>query len=456
MGGIRCTGGHGSPVPLHFPFRPILCPNHPPYPTFYIGVGAGPIASGAATFSILGATAAGGYAPTQLLDGAPQGGLAQPHSMAYYTLDLAGTEGSAGGFDAWVAPVSGTCEVYVAAATTRGAALLFPTPFCRLTDPSSGHCTQWGATPGSYNWTSVGGATAGLVSVLPGTFQQPTLLLPVIVVAVLATSPDAPVTAAPPPPSSFSVTAGTGARLLQLQGGVPAPGAVSATGQAGMTKVYAYYPTLVAADVAISVDVSTGRLEVYAAEFAVGAPSLRPSPTNNQWNSTGQNTRAVRSRVLRIPWAQLSPACQAAVAASTGGCGIAIAVVGTSMMAPMQAAYTIVAAAAGSPSQPTTLPNGATEAVSLPPLGCAYLLSRAPLAGSTTAAFVTVDNLVGTTVLYVNVGEGRGGFGSQKIQTPTTLGPTTLTTWLWMRGGMSASLPASIHPQICTLRCAQI
>ena len=438
-----------------------LPPLAPPFPTFYIGVGAGAAGAGAATFSILALTAAGGpVAPIALVDGEPQGGAAAAHAMAYYTLDLAGTEGSAGGFDAWAVPVAGAVGVYVAAAQSRAAPLIFPTPFCLGADPVSGHCQGWGATPGSYNWSSEGAATAGLVSLPPGTFQQPTPNLPLLVVAVLAASPDDPVTGAPPPPSTFAVTGATGGRLIQLQGGVPVPGAVAAARQPGSSKYYAYTPSQPNADLTVALTVSAGRLEVYAAEFAAGGPALHPGPGASTWNSIDQDTHYVRDRVLRIPWAQLSPSCQAAVAAGrVGACGIAIAVMGTTMMAPMNAAYSILAVAGGSPSQPIALPNGAFETVALQPLSCAFLLSRAPLAGAATAAFLTVDNLVGTTELYVNVGEGRGGFWIPQNPNPAAPGANGADYYARDAGGFErviARLNAStnLYATVCAVGAA--
>ncbi len=393
------------------PSDPAWPPAGPPPGPFYIGVGAGAAAAGPSTFSISAVTAAGGYSPFLLEDGVPQGASVPPHAMSYFLLDLAHSEGSAGGLDAWATPSQGAVAVYVSAGAARSSPLVFPTPLCRAADPHTGVCLGWTAAPGTFNWTSEGTSPPpGLVSLLPGTLQQPTPYLPVIVVAVLAASLDDPVTGAPPPPSLFAVTAASGGRPMQLQAGVGAPGAVAAGGQSGDTKRFAFFPSIAAADIAISVDVPTGRLEVYAAEFSAGAPSLRPGPGSSQWNSTGQNTRAMRSRVVYIPWTSLSQGCRFAVAANPGFCGIAIAVVGGPMMPPMRAAFTITAAASGSPAAPIALPNGGFESVLLQPLGCAYLLSRAPLGAFLSAAFITVSNVVGSTTLRVNVGDSRGGF----------------------------------------------
>ena len=378
---------------------------------FYIGVASGAAALGPAAFSISAVTATGGYMPFLLEDGVPQGASVPPHAMSYFLLDLAHSDGSAGGLDVWAMPSQGDVAVYVSAGASRAAPLLYPTPLCRATDPTSGSCLGWTAAPGSFNWTSEGTAPPpGIVSLLPGTMQQPTPYLPVVVVAVLATSLDDRDTGAPPPSSVFAITAASGGRPMQLQAGVGAPGAVAAGGQSGDTKLYAFYPSITAADIAVNVEVPSGRLEVYAAEFSVGAPSLRPGPANSQWNSSGQDTHAIRSRVVYIPWTSLSPGCRFAVAANSGACGIAIAVVGGLMMPPMRAAFTITAAATGSPAAPISLPNNGYESVLLQPLGCAYLLSRAPLGAFQSAAFITVTNVVGTTTLRVNVGEARGGF----------------------------------------------
>ena len=422
-------------------------PASPPYPVFYLAVYAGNATAGApaTTFSIAAQTAAGGQYAAALADGVPQFASAQPHAMAYFLFNYTAAAAlGLRGLDVYAAPEGGSAvQVYVNPVPFGSLPPAYPTPVCRLTDPVTQLCSVWGANAA---YSSEGGQVPGFVSlVLP----TGTLIPSAYLIAVLAVTPDAQSQQGfvPAPPALFTLSAASGAVLQLLQAGALLPGSVRASGSAPPKpagyKYYSFTPSVYQGDSVVSVEVRSGSLEVYAIEYSVlrgpapsaANPASLPGPGNSAWNSTAQAGTGQRSRYLRIPFAQLTPGCQASVRYGLGTCGIAIGVVGNPQLLG-SAAYGISASQSNSPSSPLLLNEGTTQYLAIPASQCVFVSGIPSGASQRYGDYVYVANQVGTATMYINFrkqsfwvpGQGllpdavftdQGGFESARVSGAT-------------------------------------
>lgn len=388
------TWAEATPNADEIVFIPTTDPNYvgPPNGVYYIGVyGYG---GANATFTILANT----YQPNravQLLDGVPQAFAAGPHSMAYFAYNVSVGFRSLFGIDIYAVSQQGSTRVYVSNKMDANGNTLFPQPKCVFQNPG-GPCLIWGADPATYTFSATDGL-ADFVSippsqVIPG--QQ-------LIVGVLAATADGP-NGQLPPASIFSITATSGYSTIELQDGVPVPGAVIAA----QLKYYKVAITVMGADFVINAAVQTGSVDLYASE---GTINPRPVPGNNTYN-TSQSGGLLKDKTLRIPFNSLSSACQISLIFGSGNCEIFIAVQGyPNMPANVEAIYTLSAQSTSSPLAPNLLPDGAPIYTYIPSGGAEYFYAFASGTPFTTF-YIVVNNVEGTSQLYLNLGTSNKGF----------------------------------------------
>jgi len=370
-------------------------PPVPPYPVFYVSVtGASPTTS----FLIEAFTSGGGFYVLPLQDGLPQAGIAQAHSMTYYNF----TTSALGGFDIY-ATMGGQDSSGKSIYVSYGG--LVPMPKCLNSDPASGRCTTWGADQDTYYFSSESDGLNGAgayVTQVNGTLPSTSLI-----VAVLATAPDS--STAPAPPAVYTITAGSGSVLINLQGGLPFPGRVRGAGRAGGAKSYGFVPSI-SGDIVITADVTSGSLDLFASLYNVSAPPTAsgnpapypgPPPAKSTWDSTSQGGTSFRGRSIRIPFASLPLTCQISIRYGLNDCGVAITVSGNPQLLAF-ASYFLTASQGGNPSAPTLLPEGNTVLLSIPASACTYV-SALPEGGRFDFRdYIQVFSQLGSSTLYVN------------------------------------------------------
>ena len=401
----------------------------------------------AATFSIIATTAPFG-APTSipLTDGIAVPGVAPPHLMTFFTFI---TSLPAVSIDFYAFAGTGDVDVYVNwPQPGNTSADAFPSPFC-FQQASSGACTFWGAAAGSYRWSSVISQTSGIATV-PALATVPVGTL--LTVGVLATPPDAP-DGTPPPASLVYVTAATGAAPIVLLGGIPQ----SASLDVGVARYYSFPPPSYGQDIIIVADVADGHISLYVSEaFGLSDPNTFPGPALSSfigqpsgsgfstYNVTDDTTGIERSKSVYIPFTSLSPRCVFAVLVGSGACQLAIAIVGSARQGT--ATFAVTATGAGSPSFPLRIIDGGSLYSIVPQGGCAFVLAMVSGAGTPTA-YVNVQNIVGASTLYVNVGD-RYGFYSPGQGAPADYVSADVGGFERMRIETNSSTPLFIT--VCT------
>ena len=413
-------------------------PTVPPYPIFYLAV-YGAANNASTTFSISAMTAPGKPYSLPLNDGEAQVGSSPAHSFSYYTLNYTSAAMLAvRTLDVYaaLAAAGSVAQVYINPVPFGSLAPVYPQPQCKLVDPTSQVCSQWGANSSTYMYSSENSAAPGYVSVL-----QPsgTLLPSSFIVGVMAVSPDFSRNGNvyPAGPSTYTLTASSGVYLTQLQVGASFPGTVRRTNPAapppftpqpqGSIKYYAFLPPQPNADIVVNVEVGGGSLEVYAVAYSTqSAPEpsafnagALPGPAYagyaSTWNSTAQAGTSQRSRYLRITYADFinnAPSgCAFSIVLGLRLCGLAIGVWGNPQLLG-SASFAVTASQSGSPLAPLLLRQGTTEYLALPPNGCAYV-SGIPdgttrYQGSTD--YIYAANQVGTATMYVNYGSDKQFF----------------------------------------------
>lgn len=337
--------------------------------------------------------------PVILSEGQPQAGEALPHSMAYFSFN---SSYASKGIDVFAVPIGGSVEVYADP-------IFVPVPVCSFPNPAGG-CSYWGALCGlpqrSCRYSSIGSALGGFLSVPSGALTDGSG----INIAVLATTPDG-VNGLPPPPSVFAVTASSRAATVTMQAGVPVPGTILGSTPPALSappRAYSFALSVNGSDVVVVADVVGGLADMYAYEGPAppSNTSIFPGRSASTWNASALSA-ASRSRFLLVPYAGLSLACQTALASGTGGCSIVIVVM--SLQSATTASYFLTTSSAGSPSSAVLLPDGEPQFLVVPRLTCAYLyaFADAPPGGS---LYIVVNNLFGTSTLYVNLGTSGKGF----------------------------------------------
>jgi hypothetical protein len=351
---------------------------------------------GNTSFSVLARMDAANFT-AKLSDGVPQAASAAPHSFAYFSYTLAPKPPGAThvGVDIAVSPQLGDTDLYVSNLTTTGpggtTVPVFPQVVCtyRL---STGKCGLYGVDKSTYTWSSANQGTQDFVSISRAAINPGQA----IVIGVLATTPDLPSGAAPDP-SVFSVVAASGDTAMVLPTGVQVPGAVTAS-------AYKYYSYTVSAwnmDIVIAATVrSGGAVDIYVAE------GFTPGFGNSTWN-TSVPTGIIRDKYVLIPFSSLSPACQQSTF-SGSTCTLSVAVQGWKNMGPgAESIYTISAQISGNPSYPYWLQAGWPVYTFIPAFGAEYFYSSIDIPPSRTI-YVTVQNMLGSTTMYLNLGTGRG------------------------------------------------
>jgi hypothetical protein len=370
--------------------------NYQPPPAWYIiGVFG---YTGNTTFSIL-AQMNGNNITSQLSDGVAQAGVAAPHGMAYFTFQLP-TRFPIGypymGVDFAAIPQSGDCDIYISNMTTINpttgqVSWVFPTPKC-LFYGQGGICYVYGVDNSTYTWSSAGQGSKNFISLPRSTIFPGEQFL----VAVFATTRD-PAPGFLPPPTVFSVIAASGYQTMQLPMGQQIPGVVVPT----YYKNYRLTLTAWGFDVVIHVDrVSGGAFQLFAADFQ------RPTSTNYNWSSPV--TGFSGNKYILIPFSSsdptipsISPSCKAQLA-NGNTCTLYISVLGAGALG-LETQYQIGAQISGSSAYPFGLSDGQPLYTYIPPNAYEYFFGVIN-ATQYQSIFVVVQNLVGSTTMYLNFG----------------------------------------------------
>ena len=422
-------------------------PKYQPPPASYLIAVYG--YSGNVSFSVL-AQMDGPNTTTALADGVPQAGIAPPHNFAYFSFQMASRYPLGNpGLDIGVIPRVGNCDVYVSNLTTttvdgagvRTVTPVFPKPVC-LFYGTGGVCYYWGVDNTTYTWSSAMQGSQNFVS-LSG---KDLYANESFVIGVLATTRD-PQPGQEAPPTLFTIIAATGATTLDLPMGQAVPGVVTA-------RAYKYYRLTTTAwgmDIVVAGSRKSGGVSVPAAAHTACAAPYPPVPTphtpppppppppppspsrparaprpaqsfdifvaegglpsngNSTWNSTSRGGGIIGNKYAVVPFLQLSQACQNQLQAGAP-CTLYVAVQGSVTMGPgVECLYSLVAQISGSQVYPFVLSDGAPVYTFIPaPLSdYFYGLVNVPPQRS---IFVVVQNLVGSTSLYLNIGNSSKTF----------------------------------------------
>jgi hypothetical protein len=381
-------------------------PNYLPPPNYYmIGVFGW---AGNNTFTVLVRMDNAANGTARLVDGTPQAGYALAHTFAYFSFNMS-TQYPLGkpfpGLDVAVIPQTGDVDLYISNITTIGAnglpALVYPRVICTYY-LASGRCGVYSVDKTTYTWSSTQSGVQDFVS-LP-----PSILYPGegFIIGVLATTLDRP-NGLLPDPSVFSVVAATGTNTMLLPSGVSVPGAV----QANQYKYYRYPVTLWGMDIIVSAQIkSGGSLDIFVGESYV------PSNGNSTWNTTsGQGI--LKDKFVVVPWTALSASCQDSMWSGTT-CYLYIAVQGYKNMGPgAESIYSIIAEVSGSPTYPYYINNGQAIFSYIPANLYEYFYGRISISPDQTI-YITVENVVGSTTLYANIGTNKNFWVAGQGTTP--------------------------------------
>jgi hypothetical protein len=364
--------------------------NYQPPPAWYIIAIYG--YSGNTTFSVL-ARMNSNNITSQLSDGIAQAGSAPPHSMAYFTYQLRIPVGSTwSSLDFAAIPQSGDCDIYVSNMTTidpvtQKVTWVFPTPKCLFYSRDRSICYVYGVDNTTYTWSSAAQGSKNYISLPKNIVYSGEQFL----VAVFATSQD-PAPGSLPPPTVFSVIASSGLTPMQLPLGQQIPGTVFP----GVYKNYRLTLTSWGFDVVIHVDrVSGASFQVFAAELA------NPIYGRSTWNATGAGFSG--NKYVLIPFTTLSTACTTQLR-NGATCTLYVSVFGsTPPPSTLVSQYMIGAQISGSSAYPFGLADGQPLYTYIPPNAYEYFFGVVN-ASQYQSIFVVVQNLVGSTTMYLNFG----------------------------------------------------
>ena len=368
-------------------------PNYAPPPASYaIGVYG---YAGNVSFTVL-AQMDGTNVTAQLTDGVPQAGLAQPHNFAYFSFQLpkrfpVGVPHP--GLDFAAIPVAGDCDIYVSNLTTvvNGVTVpVFPQPKC-LFYGRSGICFVYGVDNSTYTWSSAQQGSKNFISLPPSSIYANESF----VVGVLATTFD-PLPGQLPPPTLFSVIASTGLAVMDLPMGQQVPGSVTApsTLMPARYKNYRVTATAWGMDIVINgARTSSGNINIFAAE------GFLPTASNFTWST--KTTGFMGDRYVYIPFMNLSYSCQMQLYAGAP-CSIFVSVLGTGP-AGTECLYKISAQVSGSQVYPFVITDGTPIYAFVPAHAYEYFYGAVNVPPY-RSIYVVVQNLVGSTTLYLNIG----------------------------------------------------